>query len=178
MDFTGLNDYELIYLVKEGSEPALNLLYQKYYILINKLSFSYCGMSDKRRDLVQEGVVIFFKSIYLYREDMMASFYVYLTIVVERRFAYLIKRSHYYDKVLVFNESLVTLSQDNSGISPLEKYTERMLTDEIDIMIYHHVILSGEPIKYFSERTGINYNSVAYRKKRMIKEFKNILTKI
>ena len=58
-----LNDYELIYLVQEGSEIALDLLYHKYYIYINKMVGKYNIPKYKKEDLVQEGLDALFVSI-------------------------------------------------------------------------------------------------------------------
>ena len=63
MYFAGYNDYELIYLVNEGSERALNVLYQKYYIYIYKVAAKYIPRGDKKNDLIQEGLMLLNQSI-------------------------------------------------------------------------------------------------------------------
>ena len=58
MYYTNYNDYELLYLISEGSELALDLLYKKYYIYINKVVGKINVPKYTKEDLVQEGIKI------------------------------------------------------------------------------------------------------------------------
>lgn len=41
MDYKQVNDYEVIYMIKENDEEARNLLIRKYKPIINKISNKY-----------------------------------------------------------------------------------------------------------------------------------------
>ena len=58
------NDYELVYLVREQNEAALDILIQKYSPLIGKIASSYYGVGFDYEDFFQEGRMAFIKSIY------------------------------------------------------------------------------------------------------------------
>ena len=71
------NDYELVYLVREQNEAALDILIQKYSPLIGKIASSYYGVGFDYEDFFQEGRMAFIKSIYTFDETSIASFYSY-----------------------------------------------------------------------------------------------------
>ena len=86
MYYANYNDYELLYLISEGSEQALNLLYKKYYIYINKIVSKLNIAKYKKEDMVQEGVVVFFKSIKKYNpEKYNKTFYSYFKLILEKQ---------------------------------------------------------------------------------------------
>ena len=61
--FDNYNDYELLYLIREGSEFALNYLFKKYDVLIYKIATSFYPKGDKFEDLLQEGRMVLYNSI-------------------------------------------------------------------------------------------------------------------
>ena len=71
------NDYELVYLVREQNEAALDILIQKYSPLIGKIASSYYGVGVDYEDFFQEVRMAFIKSIDTFDETSAASFYSY-----------------------------------------------------------------------------------------------------
>ena len=57
------NDYELLYLIKDGNEKAFNYFFQKYDCLIIKIAIDLYPQGDKQDDLVQEGRMILYDCI-------------------------------------------------------------------------------------------------------------------
>ncbi|MDE5977425.1 MAG: sigma-70 family RNA polymerase sigma factor [Turicibacter sp.] len=79
------NDYELVYLVREQNEAALDILIQKYSPIIRKIASSYYGVGFDHDDFFQEGRMAFIKSIDTFDETATASFYSYSMTCVRNR---------------------------------------------------------------------------------------------
>ena len=71
------NDYELVYLVREKNEEALNIIIEKYSPLIGSIASKYYGVGYDYQDYFQEGLVAFIKSIHTFDENAPYSFYSY-----------------------------------------------------------------------------------------------------
>ena len=71
MDYKQVNDYEVIYMIKENDEEARNLLIRKYKPIINKISNKYISsvkpFGVEIDDLVQEGMIALNKAINTFR---------------------------------------------------------------------------------------------------------------
>ena len=75
--YLGWNDYELIYLIKEGNELALNLMYHKYsnFIRIKARELGFRGFDLD--DCIQEGLLLLTKAIKTFNNDYNKSFWSY-----------------------------------------------------------------------------------------------------
>lgn len=177
MYYAGYNDYELIYLVNEGSEPALNVLYQKYAIYINKVAGKYVPRGDKRSDLIQDGLMLLNQSIKKYNPNLQASFYTYFSIVLKRGFSRILSGSYYFTKELSDND-LVLREADSFNktfdVDILRKY----LTKDIDKKIYDECILGNLSIKGFANIYNLEYSLVYRRRKTILLRLKKILTNL
>lgn len=80
------NDYELVYLVKESNEDALDIIIKKYDPIIKNLAFSYakkwCFINIDVEDLIQEGRVSLYKSLDNYDESTL--FYTFVILCIKR----------------------------------------------------------------------------------------------
>lgn len=74
------NEYELIYLIREGSEEASLMLQRLYEPFIGKIAKRYYVKGAEYEDFFQVGLDAFFRSIYSYDELMNVSFYSYCMI--------------------------------------------------------------------------------------------------
>ncbi len=87
MDYSKLNDYELIYQVNDNNEIAYKTIFDKYSILVNKLAFEFYKKSKMYGvdfdDLKQEGFVAISKAIHEY-DGKSALFYTYVYVCVKR----------------------------------------------------------------------------------------------
>ena len=63
MDYKKINDYEVVYLVKENDEEARKIMFNKYIPIVRKLASKYSMSAKWARvdfdDLVQEGLIAF-----------------------------------------------------------------------------------------------------------------------
>jgi len=82
-----LNDFELIYLIREGSERAEALLYEKYHAYIYNMILGFNVYKKYYDDFYQEGLMAISIAINTYDMDSQCSFYNYLCIVMRRRFS-------------------------------------------------------------------------------------------
>lgn len=87
MDYSKLNDYELIYQVNDNNEIAYKTIFDKYSILVNKLAFEFYKKSKiygvDFDDLKQEGFVAISKAIREYDGET-SLFYTYVYVCVKR----------------------------------------------------------------------------------------------
>lgn len=179
MVFANYNDFELLYLVGEGSEQALHILYHKYNVYVNKIASKYFTYGDKRNDLIQEGLMIIHRCIKTFNQGMTVSFFSYFSISLHRRFAALLKTSYYQHIVfLKDNENLyggkgVNYFQNKYSFLNQGKY---FFEEELDVLIYKECIWEDLSVKAFSEKYNLTYSKVYLRKKQILKELKKILT--
>lgn len=96
MDYKRLNDYELIYQVKENDDVAYNALVTKYSNLVNMLARKYMKFNKnnglEREDLYQAGMVGVFQALDDYNSDG-TIFYTYAALCAKREMKKLIKMS-------------------------------------------------------------------------------------
>lgn len=89
MDYKGINDYEVLYLIKERDDGAFDLLLQKYLPIIKSIAKRYFAFAKNRGaeydDLVQEGYLGLNNAICSYREDGSSLFYSYASLCIERQ---------------------------------------------------------------------------------------------
>lgn len=177
MYFANYNDYELIYLVNEGSERALNVLYQKYNIYIYKVAGKFVSRSELKEDLVQEGLMLLNQSIKKFNPRFTASFYTYFSVVLKRGFLRLMnngyyKSRYYVDTELIFSEPDYT--ENNFNVNLLKRY----LNAELDVEVYEDCILGNLSVATFAQIHKVDYNEVYRRKKAIIRRLKNVLTNL
>lgn len=179
MVFANYNDFELLYLVGEGSEQALHILYQKYFVYVNKIASKYFAYGDKRNDLVQEGLMIIHRCIKTFNQGMTVSFFSYLSISLHRRFAGLVRTSYYQHTVfLKDNESGYG---GKNGNYYQKKYSflnqgRYFFHEELDVLIYDECIREDLSVTAFAEKYGLTYSKVYARRKQILRELKKILT--
>lgn len=167
------NDYELLYLYKDGIERALELLYEKYGYLIEIIVSSYMPYGDKRIDLVQEGRIILFECIKGYREILGVTFYSYFYISFERRIRRLLK-NNYYDEINILNEFDVCNIESNSK-SYLVNSLEKIVNNDLDIIsidIFNKCIIGNYSLKEFSRINNLKYENVFYKYKKLCEYLK------
>ncbi len=176
MFYINYNDYELIYLVQDGSEKAQGVLYQKYAIYINKIVEEYVPYSDKRYDLIQEGLLILFRCIKTFNPKFSVNFYCYFTIIVRREFKKIMKNS-YYKTMLVLNDNIIYKDMNFFSTSKNNFYKFKNLwKDEWEVLIYQECLIEGMSVQAFSHKYNVSYFYVYGKKKAMINELKKILT--
>ena len=165
------NDYELLYLINEGSEPALNLMYHKYYIYINKIVGQVKIPRYKREDLVQEGVDVFFASIKNYNPDKYnKTFFNYFKINLERKIYKSLNQSTYYNPNFILEEN--EFVDERSAPSKIITKYRSLLKDEIDVELFENCMLNDMPITVLAVIIGVEYKQLYYKYKCLCERLK------
>ena len=88
MDYKQVNDYEVMYMVRENEDGAKDLLFKKYRPLIGKLASKYSEFAKRHGvefdDLVQEGYIALNQAICNYDENSGILFYSYASLCINR----------------------------------------------------------------------------------------------
>ncbi len=89
MDYSKLNDYELIYYINENNEEANNIMIKKYEPLIVSIAnrmMQYCPyLGLEKSDLIQEGMIGLNHAIGYFNEQKDITFYTYARTCIERK---------------------------------------------------------------------------------------------
>lgn len=78
-------DDELLHLIQEQDESAMETLIHRYLPVVEMIASKYSGAPVDRDDLIQEGMLGFLNGIYSYSSDKNASLKTYLQICVQRK---------------------------------------------------------------------------------------------
>ena len=110
MNYKEFNDNEILSYVSENNEEALELIYEKYKPLINKIASNlfkkYCKNTGlELSDLIQEGMIGLNSAINHYKENKDTLFYTYARTCIERRIISTVVGAHR-QKHRILNESL------------------------------------------------------------------------
>ena len=108
MDYKKLNDYELVYQIRENDEVAYNILIRKYSNLVNMLArkalrkFKYLRLEYE--DLYQEGMLGIVKALNDYNSSE-TLFYTYALVCAKREMEKMIK-GQLRKKRMVLNDAI------------------------------------------------------------------------
>ena len=108
MNYKDVNDYELIYHIKENDEIAYNTMFDKYSFIVNKLAYDYyCknkNIGIEYEDLCQEGFYAVSMAIKDYDQDN-SLFYTYVLICIKREMERLVKAGRR-NKQMILNNAI------------------------------------------------------------------------
>ena len=166
------NDYRLLYLIDEGVERALEILFLKYDMLISKVISKYYHYGDKRNDMLQEGRMILFNCIKKYRSDGGASFYSYFYIALHRRYMR-IANDEYYKLPIVrdYNNIFEPVNLPGYKISGSNFFDDELLAE-----IFDECVIGSLSLRKFSIQKGLSYSYIYNKYKLIIYRLKTILS--
>ena len=184
-DYDDLNDYEIIYMVKENDEDAKQILFDKYKPLISKLASKYYGVGKayglEKEEFIQEGYFALFSAMKNYTDDKNCLFYTYAMISIKSKMINLIKRNKT-NKQMALNNSLsldrtlddsenplLDFVEDKKAIKPYEEIEVIELNDALKKILYELTIeeasafelkINGFIISDICSLLDLNYNKV------------------
>ena len=171
------NDYELIYLIKEGVVPARKVLFDKYSVLLKKIykeGFYY--KKYQMYDFIQEGLLILNKVIYSYSLEFNYNFYNYFKLCFARRLSRLsmTKEIAFYEDRVKYKFVDVIDVKTNS----IKKMIEREIENEDDItkLIVSECIFENLSIQSFCFRHNLDYTNTYYLYRKIRLKLEKILT--
>lgn len=197
MDYKDINDYEVLYMIKENDDNAVELLYNKYKPVIDKKVYKWNAVLKKlgisQMDVKQELYLAFTKAVNKYNDQNDTLFYTYVNILLDGHIKNIIKRSSQRDNTvdyIVYNDndeevSLIDLIQDdtyepckNMDASDLVKICKEFSTTlrfEQAIIFEMHIAgyKNGEIAQVVNKKTA----NVTVEIGRIIKKLKNFLGK-
>ena len=198
MDYKDLNDYELIYQVKENDDVAYNALITKYSNLVNMISRKYIrifkGIGLEREDLFQAGMLGIFQALDDYNSDNTV-FYTYAALCAKREMKKLIKmstRQKYkalneaisFDKPISTNVNLTISETISSGYDIESDYLlqedfKRLYDFKYDLPFLESMIFelrfNGFRVKEIAILLDIPYATIEYHMSKIRKKAKNVL---
>lgn len=192
MNYKDFNDFELIYNIKENSEEANEILYEKYKGLIKKIvdkmtkNAPFLGIEID--DLMQEGLLALNMAIESYDENSRNLFYTYAKTIIRNKLASLVKKSNS-EKNCFLNCSLPFEINDNSTQIIYENVLkdnkinpENILINEEEIKVLINKInkkLSNfESQVFYLKASGFSYCEIAKILNKKEKSIDNTIQRI
>jgi len=137
------NDYELIYLIREGNEDANDILYKKYKPVIELKAKKYYRSALNRgldyNDLVQEGMIGLSEALRDFNNFKDVKLSTFASLCIERQISTALTKAGR-KKHMVLNESI---SYDFAGDN-----------DDKPLLDYLAEEREGNPLEYFVDKEG------------------------
>ncbi|MCF8019945.1 RNA polymerase sporulation sigma factor SigH [Petrocella atlantisensis] len=191
-ELTIYTDEEIVVLIREGHDYALDYLMNKYKKLVEKKSKSYFLMGAGRDDLIQEGMIGLFKAVRDYRNDTASSFFSFADLCITRQIITAVKAATR-QKHMPLN-SYVSLNkpifeEDNDKIVLMDLMPSKQIVDPEELIIDKeniHIIedeladklsdFEKDVLEYYVE--GIGYVEIAEILEKPVKSIDNALQRI
>lgn len=132
------NDHELLYLIRNHNEEALEIMFKKYEGLIYSKILKYRFPLNAIEDYLQEGRMALLKAIETYQESYEKTFTRYFELVLQNRFNTLYKEAKKYHNsiVLVENEEIDN-NKENQTNDKMEAYFDTGALSEVEKTIFN-----------------------------------------
>lgn len=134
-DYKDLNDYEIIYMVKENDDDAIEILFRKYRPVIVKIASNYLKIAKsyglELEDLIQEGYIALYSAYRNYSDIRDAMFYTFVNISVHSKILNCLRLSNtkknktLNNSISLFNklsyvdeQELIDVVEDNLSLLP------------------------------------------------------------
>ncbi len=199
MDYKNLNDYELIYQVRENDEVAYGMLVEKYSNLVsifaNKFFKNNKNIGLDYEDLYQEGMLGLIKALNNYNPND-TLFYTYAMVCIKREIDRAIKAQKR-KKHMILNESLsINKMLKNDSNFSMEKFlasdfnmekeyetfetyekavdAKYEIKDLLDSSIYE-LKVNGFSTREIANLLDLTYKAVDYRMRKIRKKIENFV---
>lgn len=190
-DYIDLEDEQLVELVREGDEIALEYMINKYKNFVRAKARSYFLIGADREDIIQEGMIGLYKAIRDYRPDKLASFRAFAELCITRQIITAIKTATR-QKHIPLN-SYVSLNKpiydEESDRTLLDVLSGSKVTDPEELVIsreeFIHIEqkmgeflsdLEWQVLMYYLE--GKSYQEIADSLGRHVKSIDNALQRV
>lgn len=162
MEYKQVNDYELMYMIRESDDNSFDIMFKKYSPVIKKIALKYYDFAKKRgaelEDLIQEGMIALNRGIISYNESSGVLFYTYACLCVERHIiTYCRNIDSYRHAALNYSTTddiLFSVKDENS--LDYEKLIEESASDRF---VYYKNLLDFKCSNVFELR----YNGFSYK---------------
>lgn len=161
--YNSLNDNTLARLSKNGDDNAFNELAMRYLNTINFIARKYSAEGYEQNDFVQEGLLALLYACRTFDENGNSGFKNYMSVVVERRFISIIRKSS--TQKAVPKSALVQLDELGDTLEDLSQTPEELL------MCREHLKMVLDKLKNVLSKTefevvmlfgnGLSYKEIA-----------------
>ncbi len=189
--YVGLEDEQLVGLVREGDELALEYMINKYKNFVRAKARSYFLIGADREDIIQEGMIGLYKAIRDYRADKLASFRAFAELCITRQIITAIKTATR-QKHIPLN-SYVSLNKpiydEESDRTLMDIISGNKVTDPEELVISREEFIDIENrmsdflselewkvLMYYLE--GKSYQEIAEELSRHVKSIDNALQRV
>ena len=191
MDLEAMSDEDLVELVRQGDDEALEHLINKYKNFVRAKARSYFLIGADREDIVQEGMIGLYKSIRDFRDDKLASFKAFAELCITRQIITAIKTATR-QKHIPLN-SYVSLDKpiydEDSDRTLLDVICGSRVTDPEELIINQEEfddieVRMGEILSDLERKVlmlyldGRSYQEIAVDLKRHVKSIDNALQRV
>ena len=190
--YDGCSDEDLLAHIRgERGDEALDYLINKYRNFVRSKARSYFLIGADREDIVQEGMIGFFKAIRDYREDKLSSFRAFAELCVTRQIITAIKTATR-QKHIPLN-SYVSLNKpiydEDSDRTLLDVLSGARISDPEELVISHEEFIDIEQKMeeilsdlewrvLMSYLDGKSYQEIAVDLHRQVKSIDNALQRV
>lgn len=158
MDYKDYNDYELLYMVKENDDFAINIMIDKYKPIIKNLAYTFYINYNKCveiEDLVQEGMIAVFKTIGTYNDSKFL-FYTYVCKAIKNAMTR-------YCKIYTNNKNKALIYSDGMESVYYIGYEIDYLSSFIDIDFYAYITRFKNGLSFIDSCIfELRFNSFSY----------------
>ncbi len=193
-DYSKLTDEEILELVNEGDNRAMDYLFSRYKPLVEKKSRSYFINGGSREDLTQEGMIGLFKAIRDFQAQKNVAFFPFAELCITRQIITAVKRSARkkhgpLNNYVSLNKPAFDFEEEDSDEDMLVYVPSNRIEDPENLIIGQEESfrIKEELLGKLSELekqvlqlhlSGINYKEVAELLQRPVKSIDNALQRI
>lgn len=174
------NDYELINLIREGNQDALQIMFEKYSPLIYKTISKFNLMYDVE-DMYQEGILKLYESIKVFDFSNGKSFTRYFQMNLTRRYVSVVTKRVRRAEIMEMNVKYI---YENSQINVDKNVLADFYLDEIkkvltknEYIVYTLRELYNFSVQFITDKYDLSeknvYNSLYRAKKKIDSYFAN-----
>lgn len=157
---TSINDNELLYLIQEDNEEALELMFQKYEPLIRGKIKKFQIDEIFLEDYFQEGRIMLLKAIKLYDTSSQKTFNKYFDLILTNRFITLLRKNKKHSSVTYVLEEEIE-DQYQRSIEALEDVDfSNLKLSNLEKEIYKLRFLRNHKVSYICQTLNINEKTV------------------
>lgn len=171
--YKAYNDYELLYMVKEGDTVALDILLKKYERFIYKKVYAFF-YHDEMGDYFQEGVLCLYKAIETFDDSYNKTFMRYFEVIINRHFINLHKKNkRYYEMLESYKNELLIEEAENKIF---EESANIVFKSPLEQKVYEMFYLNNKKVKEIAEELKLEskqiYNAIYRIKSKLLDMYK------
>ena len=166
------NDNELLYLISENDDEALEILIEKYKNLIRSKIKSFKFEKEVEKEYFLVGLEMLDKAIKLYQKEKNLSFNRFFEIILERKFIDLYRKEKS-TELLIYNNELIDQVIDYNTIEEKIKIDYfKFELSEFEKLVYKEIYIEKRSVEdtclaLNCERKRI-YDAIARIKKKLL----------